>query len=468
MRPTFFRLVLCPFLALTICITIQGRPLTSDDPSGGIRFFKGSWQQVLAEAKRQHKPIFVDVYTTWCPPCKRMAKEAFPNPKIGSTFNVHFINYQLDAEKGEGIDVAKLYAVASYPTALYIAPDGALIHRAIGYGGINGMLDQVDHVLRIPALKATLAKGDKDFANGRRDAEFLKKYLMMRQALGRPTSDVLDAYLTTLSDSDRTAPETIAFIANNLQTTDSQAFDFLVRNRPPALSADPVKRNLATTVLKAILRTLDSDYKQAVSTNDETLLEKVIVNSERNTASANPFMQRTELVKQEAATHYRLTFFKQTRNFTRYQPIAESEAHPLMAQSVAELHTSDSLASIRLKNMMRFMPDSIKNRLSSTLAGKPMNDQMMSWKVAHSLYELADTYHQQGHSTANWQMAIPWIERSLVLYRSHESLHTYAQLLHKLGRKQEALTYQKQAIADAQKAGWPTDQYESELRTMNP
>ncbi|WP_080057860.1 tetratricopeptide repeat protein [Spirosoma aerolatum] len=468
MRTTRYRLILCQFLVLTLSITSQGRPLISDEPSGGIRFFKGSWQQVLAEAKRQNKPVFVDVYTTWCPPCKRMAKEAFPNPKIGSTFNVHFINYQLDAEKGEGIDVAKLYAVASYPTALYITPDGALIHRAVGYGGINGMLDQVEHVLRIPALKATLVKGDKDFANGRRDPEFLKKYLVMRQSLGRPTSDVLDVYLTTLSDSARTAPETIAFIANNLQTTDSQAFDFLIRNRPPVLSADPVKRNLATTVLKAILRTLDNDYKQAVSTTDETLLEKIIANSERNTTSANPFMQRTESIKQEAATSYRLRFFKQTRNFTRYQSIAESEAQSLMAQSVTELHTADSLASIRLQNMMRFMPDSIKNRLASTLAGKPMNDQMMSWKVAHSLCELADTYRQQGSSTASWQIAIPWIERSLVLYRSHESLHTYAQLLHKLGRNQEALTYQKQAIVDAQKAGWPTDEYESELRKMNP
>ncbi|WP_020599581.1 thioredoxin family protein [Spirosoma panaciterrae] len=468
MRSAFYRLVLYSFLAFTLTLPTYSRPLIPDEPVGGIRFFKGSWQQVLAEAKRQNKPVFVDVYTTWCPPCKRMAKEAFPNPKIGAAFNVHFINYQADAEKGEGIDIAKRYAVGSYPTALYIAPDGALIHRAVGYGGIIGMLDQVNHVLRIPQLKATLAKGDKEFVNGRRDPEFLKKYLALRQSLARPTSDVLDVYLTTLPDSSRTATETLAFVANNLQTSDSQAFDFLIRHRPPALSSDPVKRNLATTLFKAFYRTLDSDFKQAVSTNDETLLEKVIVNSERNTTSTNPFMLRTEPMKEEAATTYRLMFYKQTKNFNRYQAMAESVAQPLMNQSVTELHKSDSLASVRLKNMLPFMPDSIKNRLSSILADKPMHDRIMSRKVALSLYELADTYRQQGTSTSNWQAAIGWIERSLVLYRSPESLHTYAQLLYKLNRKQEALTNQKQAIDEAQKAGWSTDEYESEYRKMTP
>lgn len=120
-------------------------PSFNDPP--GISFFKGSWKDALAEAKRQNKPIFLDIYTSWCPPCKRMAKEAFPNPKVGLKFNVHFINYQLDAEIGEGIQLAKQYAVASYPTALYIAPNGALAYRAVGYSGIGGMINQADHML---------------------------------------------------------------------------------------------------------------------------------------------------------------------------------------------------------------------------------------------------------------------------------------------------------------------------------
>ena len=44
----------------------------------GIRFFEGSWEQALAEAKSTGKPIFMDCYTSgvclvkcWRQPCSR-------------------------------------------------------------------------------------------------------------------------------------------------------------------------------------------------------------------------------------------------------------------------------------------------------------------------------------------------------------------------------------------------------------
>lgn len=124
----------------------------------GVQFFSGSWQQVLAEARRQHKPIFLDVYTHWCPPCQRMAREALPNATVGATYNDRFINYQLDAEIGEGLALARQYSIASYPTALFLTPGGQLVHRAVGYGGINGMVQQANLVLRMPAMRRSLRR----------------------------------------------------------------------------------------------------------------------------------------------------------------------------------------------------------------------------------------------------------------------------------------------------------------------
>ena len=129
----------------------------ADEPTG-IRFFSGSWQEVLNEAKRQNKPLFVDFYTTWCPPCQRMAREAFPNPSVGAKFNEQFINYQVNAEVGEGFPLAKRYAVQSYPTALFIIPTGELVHRAVGYGGVSAMLKQADIVLSMPKVRRSVAK----------------------------------------------------------------------------------------------------------------------------------------------------------------------------------------------------------------------------------------------------------------------------------------------------------------------
>jgi len=276
-------------------------------------FFTGSWKAVLAEAKRQNKPVFVDIYTTWCPPCKRMASEAFPNPKIGAKFNVHFINYQFDAEKGEGVQLARQYTVSSYPTALYIAPNGAVIHRAVGYTGINGMLDQADKILATPQLRITLAKGDKDYVNGRRDPAFLRKYIKTRQLLNRPTSEVLDAYLDVLPASERSTDETISFVAESLQSSTTKAFDYLIEMRSGLITTDSARQRLVTIISDALAHALDTDFSQASATSDEVLLETVIANSERNTASANPLIMRQDVQKDEAANDYRLRFLKQTQ-----------------------------------------------------------------------------------------------------------------------------------------------------------
>lgn len=140
-------------------------------PPTGVQFFVGSWKAALAEAKRQNKPLFVDVYANWCPPCRRMAREAFPDAKLGEKYNARFINYRIDAELGEGTDIARSYAVTSYPTLLYVAPNGELMQRSVGYGGTNAMLTQADMALAIPKLRRYLAKAARATADSlRREA----------------------------------------------------------------------------------------------------------------------------------------------------------------------------------------------------------------------------------------------------------------------------------------------------------
>ncbi|GAB3779950.1 hypothetical protein GCM10028818_31310 [Spirosoma horti] len=432
-------------LMMVVSVGMLGRAgaIPTNEPPG-ITFFKGSWKEVLTEAKRQNKPIFLDVFTTWCPPCKRMAKEAFPNTRVGAKFNVHFINYQLDAEQGEGITIAKQYAVASYPTALYITPDGGLVHRSVGYGGVNAMMDQADLVLATHQLKITLAKGDKDYANGKRDPDFLKRYLKTRQSLNRPTHDVLDAYLDALPESERTTTETTALVADALQSSDTKAFDYLIKNRPSLLSSDLTKQSLARASSGAIDRVLDNEFIRACATNNEALLETVITNSERNAAAANPFMVRSDAQKQEAATTYRLKFYKATKNFVKYRAIAEPVVqNQLMSQSVGEVQKTDSASAVRMKNMMASLPDSLRNRINTQLNDTQMMSKPMSWKVAYSLHEIASTYLALGTSPADWNPALTWVERSIALYRTPEYETTYADLLKKLGRTNDARNEQK-------------------------
>ena len=74
-----------------------------------ITFETGDLASVFARAKKENKLIFVDAMTTWCGPCKQMAKHVFTNDTVADYFNANFVSYKFDMEKGEGLDFAKKY-----------------------------------------------------------------------------------------------------------------------------------------------------------------------------------------------------------------------------------------------------------------------------------------------------------------------------------------------------------------------
>lgn len=102
--------------------------------SQGIQFDETQdWAAIQQKAKAENKMIFVDAYTTWCGPCKKMSADVFPQPEAGNLYNAQFINVKLDMEKGQGIGFARKYKVNSYPQLLFIDTAGNLVHYGVGY-----------------------------------------------------------------------------------------------------------------------------------------------------------------------------------------------------------------------------------------------------------------------------------------------------------------------------------------------
>lgn len=114
----------------------------------GIHFFTGTWQQALDKAKKENRLIFLDAYATWCGPCKQLKHKTFTNKKVGEFYNKHFINVAIDMEKGEGVALSEKYAIASYPTLLYIKSDGKLAFKAVGYHNAEDFISVGEKVLK--------------------------------------------------------------------------------------------------------------------------------------------------------------------------------------------------------------------------------------------------------------------------------------------------------------------------------
>src|SRR5690349_5093161 len=73
-----------------------------------------NWQQVLKKAKKEKKYIFVDCFTTWCGPCKKMDKEVYANDSVGDLLNAKFISVkvQMDSTKGDNEFTRSWYKTA--------------------------------------------------------------------------------------------------------------------------------------------------------------------------------------------------------------------------------------------------------------------------------------------------------------------------------------------------------------------
>jgi thioredoxin 1 len=111
------------------------------DKNDGIQFYRGSWNEALQLAKKENKLIFLDIYATWCGPCKKLKKNSFSNAEVGKFYNVNFINVSLDGEQGDGAMLANQYSLSGYPSLLFIDATGKIVTATFGYHNPSELLD---------------------------------------------------------------------------------------------------------------------------------------------------------------------------------------------------------------------------------------------------------------------------------------------------------------------------------------
>ncbi|MFD1141381.1 thioredoxin fold domain-containing protein [Larkinella insperata] len=432
--------------------------VTYADETTGVKFFTGSWKEVLAEAQRQNKPVFVDIYTTWCGPCKKMSKEAFPDAKVGDKFNAHFVSYKIDAEKGEGIELARKFRVTAYPTSLFVSTKGDLIYRAIGYGGIDGLLAEADKAIEAAKDPKTLAEWEKEFESGKRDPEFLTTYLKKRTLLGVPSGMVLDEYLKTVPESQWTTPENLELLAGSVSSADSKSFDILLE-QAPKLSGSATGQNAIMNMQQA----LQNSLTEVIAKNDEQGLEKLIAKNEKLSALFRPL---TPEMSEEMALQLRMNFYRQTKNPDKYRQLAATYADTkLMVQSPEALRQKDEAGYKRFETSQSFLPDSVKKGEDFQKMAAYMKKAESS-QVAMKLNNIAWSYYETLTDAKALNQALGWSKRSLELDPSPMHMDTYAHLLYKLGRKKEAIKTQEEAIAKEKTLGNDPKQYEEALAKM--
>ena len=116
-----------------------------------------SMNDALAAQQKTPKKIFVDVYTTWCGPCRLLSERTFKNKDFVKYINDNFYAVKFNAEGNEEVsykgttytnrgydpakantrnyphDFAGALGVNSYPTRLIFDEKGTPIFPIVGY-----------------------------------------------------------------------------------------------------------------------------------------------------------------------------------------------------------------------------------------------------------------------------------------------------------------------------------------------
>lgn len=150
------------FIGIAVAILAFAYPKVdfNSDARRGIQFHKGSWDEALQIAQAENKLVFLDIYATWCGPCKLLKGYTFSNSKVGKFYNQHFVNVSLNGEKGEGAELAQKYAIEGYPALLFIDGKGNIVAQTEGYQSPKELIKLGNFVIAV-ALTAGNVYGSK-------------------------------------------------------------------------------------------------------------------------------------------------------------------------------------------------------------------------------------------------------------------------------------------------------------------
>ena len=102
--------------------------LAGPAPQNGIAW-RTDLTAALAEAKATHKLVLADFSASWCPPCQRMKREAWPDPQVRALAQGKYIPVFLDVDTTGGKDAGGRYRVMAIPTIIVLSPDGEALRR---------------------------------------------------------------------------------------------------------------------------------------------------------------------------------------------------------------------------------------------------------------------------------------------------------------------------------------------------
>ncbi len=233
--------------------------------SQGIEFEHGTFDEALAKAKAENKIVFMDCYTVWCGPCKRLANEVFPLKEVGDYFNANFVSIKMDMEKGEGVELRKKYGVQAFPTLLWIDAEGNIMHRLVGGRSAKALIE-VAKIANDP--EKNWGSMERKFKNGEHSIAFLQDYILTASEVKVDTKEAAEIYYAQRKEEDLFNRKDLDILAATIHSTSDEKFTFLLKNREKFYEV--IKKSKLDNFIS---KKMQSEMVAVERSGDETVIE---------------------------------------------------------------------------------------------------------------------------------------------------------------------------------------------------
>jgi thioredoxin-related protein len=405
-------------------------------PNSGVQWEADlSWQQIKEKAKAENKYIFLDCFATWCGPCKQMDKSVYANDSVGNYLNQGFIAVKIqmdqttkDDEKVKGwyLDaqaIGKECRIVAYPTFVLMSPAGVVVHQETGYKNVSDFIEMAQTALQpgkgYDDPYATYDRLVLDYKQGIMHYDsmlyMIKKAQRFDTALARQLIKAHTDHLLTLPSNERYTKEAIQFCSQFIISSKARSFNFFYQDGDQIDRVMNQKGYAASVVDKTIFHEVVIPFMKEQNKNKSITVTGMYVsggNLKPDYSEAN-WKELAKKIKRQFNRQYahrnviaaRIEWYKRHNNddaLFKYYLIQYKQYPPLPAQKTDRINVIGWNAFLQVRD--RKMLTEITGYIQEEVEKRPKH------------YLLLDTY---------------------------------ANLLYKLGRKEEAIAWEQKALGVA-------------------
>lgn len=266
----------------TMCVLVGFKTQAQDE---GVVFQDISWDEALQVAADENKLIFLEGYVHWSQPCAVLEKYVFTDQEVGLFFNERFVNIRLDMDDFPGAQLGEMFGVNSYPTLLFLDPQGNLVHRGCGALETNELISLGHQALSDSTLQAFEAR----YQQGDRSNDFLVNYSLLLADACMDTDFLVEDFFGDMPKTNWVDAAAWNMINLNVSEAYSEQFQFLLQNREAfaqRYGQDTVDAKIYTVLLDQLIAIYEgADLTLFATQALEKLIQEVDFNQQQKLLS---------------------------------------------------------------------------------------------------------------------------------------------------------------------------------------